>query len=84
MKSFSILRTNVGLTTNVKVVVDSSYNLYLESIDSTPSLSQAKLKKFKFNKNNYFDELVPYFFRNFPSQIIMLFCCIFVGVLQKL
>ena len=68
MKSFSILRTNVGLTTNVKVVVDSSYNLYLESIDSTPSLSQTKLKKFKFNKNNYFDELVPYFFRNFPSE----------------
>ena len=68
MKSFSILRTNVGLTTNVKVVVDSSYNLFLESIDSTPSLSQTKLKKFKFNKNNYFDELVPYFFRNFPAE----------------
>ena len=68
MKSFSILRTNVGLTTNVKVVVDSSYNLFLESIDSTPSLSQTKLKKFKFNKNNYFDELVPYFFKNFPSE----------------
>lgn len=68
MKSFSILRTNVGLTTNVKVIVDSSYNLYLESIDSTAALAQTKLKNFKFSKNNYFDELIPYFFRNFPAE----------------
>lgn len=68
MKSFYLLRTNVGLTTNVKVVVDSSYGLYLESINSTPRLELTKLKKFRFNKNNYFDELIPYFFRNFPAD----------------
>jgi hypothetical protein len=68
MKSFSILRTNVGLTTNVKVVCDSFYNLYLESIDSDPELSINKLKKMQFNKNNFFDELVPYFFKDFPSD----------------
>jgi hypothetical protein len=69
MKSFSILRTNVGLTTNVKVVCDSSYNLYLESFDSVPQLSIDRLKKVKFNKKNYYDELVPYFFRDFPSDL---------------
>jgi hypothetical protein len=46
MKSFSIIRTNVGLTTNVKVICDSNYNLYLESIDSEPELSINRLKKF--------------------------------------
>ena len=68
MKSFSILRTNVGLTTNVKVICDSSYNLYLESIDSDPELSINKLKKMQFNKNNFYDELVPYLFKDFPSD----------------
>jgi hypothetical protein len=49
MKSFSILRTNVGLTTNVKIVIDSSYNLSLDSIDSDYNLSQDRYKNFKFN-----------------------------------
>ena len=66
MKSFAILRTNAGLTTNVKVVVESDYSLSLDSIDSTPELSTTKLKKMGFNKKNYFDELVPYFFKGFP------------------
>lgn len=66
MKSFAILRTNAGLTTNVKVVVESDYSLSLDSIDSTPELSVTKLKKMGFNKKNYFDELVPYFFKGFP------------------
>lgn len=69
MKSFSILRTNVGLTTNVKVMVDSEYNLFLESIDSAPELSNTKYKKLQFNKNNYYDELVPFFFKNLPPDI---------------
>jgi hypothetical protein len=68
MKSFAILRTNAGLTTNVKVVVESDYSLSLDSIDSTPELSTTKLKKMSFNKNNYFDELVPYFFKGFPVE----------------
>jgi len=69
LKSFSILRTNVGLTTNVKVICDSEYKLYLESIDSAPELSISRLKKLQFNKNNFYDELIPYFFKDFPSDI---------------
>lgn len=69
MKSFAILRTNPGLTTNVKVVVDSSYGLSLDSIESTSELATTRLKKSVFNKKNYFDELVPYFFKNFPSEL---------------
>lgn len=68
MKSFAILRTNAGLTTNIKVVVESDYSLSLDSIDSTPELSVTKLKKMGFNKNNYFDELIPYFFKGFPVE----------------
>ena len=69
MKSFAILRTNVGLTTNVKVMVDSNYNLSLSSIESNSDLSVDRYKKMSFNKSNYYDELVPYFFKNTPTDI---------------
>jgi len=68
MRSFAILRTNVGLTTNVKIMVDSQYNLSLDSIDSIPDLKNAKYKKLSFNKNNYYDELVPYLWKNLPAE----------------
>jgi len=69
MKSFSILRTHTGLSTNVKIMVDSKYSLYLESIDSTPELAASRFKKVQFNKNNFLDELVPYFFKDFPVDL---------------
>ena len=69
MRSFAILRTNVGLTTNVKVMIDSVYNLSLSSIESNSELSLDRYQKLSFNKSNYYDELVPYFFKNTPSDI---------------
>lgn len=69
MKPFSILRTNTGLTTNMKIVVDSDYGLFMESIESVADLSYSKLKRVRFNKENYFDEMIPYFFKNIPSEI---------------
>lgn len=68
MKSFALLRTNTGLTTNVKIMVDSSYGLSLDSIESVQELATTRLKKVTFNKKNYFDELVPYFFKDFPTE----------------
>ena len=69
MRSFSILRTNVGLTTNIKIMVDSNYNLYLESIDSTPELKIQNYKSVKFIKDNYYDDLIPFFYKSLPSEI---------------
>jgi hypothetical protein len=69
MKSFSILRTNVALTTNVKIIIDSNYNLFLESIESSPELESSGLKKKRFNKDNFFDELLPYYWNGVPTEI---------------
>ena len=69
MDNFSILKTNVGLTTNLKIIVDSSYGLFMESIDSATELSASKFKKVRFNKDNYFDELFSFFYKNLPSEI---------------
>ena len=68
MKSFSILRTNVGLTTNIKIMVGSDYDLSLDSIDSNQNLADTRFKKVKFNKRNYFDELITYFYKDFPAE----------------
>lgn len=69
MKSFSLLTTNVGLTTNIKVMVTSDYKLSLDSIESDVNLSYDKFKKVSFNKDNYYDELIPYFYKDLPSEI---------------
>jgi len=68
VKSFAILRTNVGLTTNIKVVVDSNYSLSLSSIESKEELSNSKYKKVSFIKQNYYDELITYFYDGLPAD----------------
>lgn len=50
-------------------MVDSKYSLSLDSIDSKEELSNSKFKKVKFIKKNYYDELVPYFFKDLPAEI---------------
>jgi hypothetical protein len=69
MRSFGLLRTNVGLTTNIKITIDSDYNLSLDSIESNEQLSDSKYKRVKFSKSNFYDELIPYFFKEVPSEI---------------
>ena len=66
--SFSLLKTNVGLTTNVKVMV-SDNGLYLESIDSRSELSNISYKKFYFDKKSYYDELIPVFYDGLNNTI---------------
>lgn len=58
MSSFSIINTNVSLTTNVKIIVDSNYNMYIDSINSDSVLSIDKYKKFKFNKDSKYDVIL--------------------------
>lgn len=69
MRSHAILRTNVGLTTNAKIMVTSLYSLYIDAIISNPELSSTKYKRKEFNKSNYLDELIPFFFKGTPVDI---------------
>lgn len=69
MNSFALLRTNVGLTTNIKVVVDSNHNLHLDSIDSIAELSLAKYKKFSFTKDKYYDDLLTSFWNGLSTEL---------------
>jgi hypothetical protein len=69
MKSFSVIRANPALSTNAKVIVTASYSLYLESIESSPELCASKYKHVLFNKDNFFNELVPFFYKNTPADV---------------
>lgn len=68
-KSFHILRTNVALTTNVKVVVSSNYGMLLESIESERFLNQDRFKQFKLIKDSLLCESIPEFFKAVPEDI---------------
>ncbi len=70
MKSFSLIKTNVGLTTNIKIIIDSTYNLFLDSIESSIALSNDIYKKIQFNSTNYYDELIPYFWNGLDSSLV--------------
>ena len=50
--SFMILQTNPKLTTNVKINVDTNYNIFLESFDANTTLSSIKFKKYVVNPNS--------------------------------
>lgn len=69
MKSFGILRTNVGLTTNVKISVDSKYKMYLNSINSNYLLSSDMYKNYKINYNSLYDEELSKFYKDIPTEI---------------
>ncbi len=69
MRSHALLRTNVALTTNAKIMVSASYSLYVDSIISNTELSSTQYKRKEFNKDNFWDEILPYFYKNTPPEI---------------
>ncbi|MCK9476359.1 MAG: hypothetical protein M0R46_10585 [Candidatus Muirbacterium halophilum] len=69
MKSSALLRTNTGLTTNVKIMINSNYKLSLSSIESDIELSNSKYRKVSFNKKSYYDDLLTHFYDGLPSDI---------------
>jgi len=50
--SFQLLRTNPKLTSNVKLTVDSSGDLWLNSINATSQLADQKYKRFPINESS--------------------------------
>jgi hypothetical protein len=68
MKSFQLLRTNPLLTTNFKITIDTSMNLYLESIKSNSALNDKKYDHFPLNKENYLEDILPIFYDKMPKE----------------
>lgn len=67
--SISLLRANPALTTNVKIVVDSDYNLYLESYSANRELGDKKYKKYLINSDVFLSERIASFYKGLPTDI---------------
>ena len=70
--SFGLIRTNPKLSTNVKLVVDSKYGMYLESFDANNELSKSKYKAFRISNTSSYEYDLSRFYRfgDTPSDII--------------
>ena len=69
--TFALLSTNPKLTTNIKIIVDSNNNIYLESFNANQELTNYKYKGFKVNYNSSYDRDVYRFYNEgkFPKSI---------------
>ncbi len=70
MNSSALLRTNVALTSNFKIVISSNDNLYLESFDSNSELSSSKYKKYSFNFDAKIETVLRNFYGGLPNDIV--------------
>ena len=70
MASFSLLNTNVSLTSNVKLVVDSNDKLYLDSIDSDVVLSNEIYKKYKISSDSLYSEVIHNFWKGLERNYV--------------
>lgn len=67
--SFGILRTNPKITGNVKVVVDSSNNTFIESISANSELAKSKYKAIKTSASSSYQFDLGRVFSNVPTDI---------------
>ena len=67
-KSHVILRTNPVLTSNVKLVVDSKGEIYLDSISANRTLSDQRYKRFNLDRNGHFAYDIASFYANTPYE----------------
>ena len=70
--AFGLVRTNPKLTGNVKLVVDSSQNLYFESIEANAELAKDKYKAYPIDPTSHHDSNLYRFFSNgnTPESIV--------------
>jgi hypothetical protein len=66
--SYTLLRTNPKLTGNVKVVVDSSDNIYLDTFKVSDTLSNRKYRHIKVGYDSYYGSSLMKFFKDMPAQ----------------
>lgn len=66
--SYALLRTNPKLTGNVKIVVDSNNNLYLDTFKVSTTLSQRRYRHVKVDADSYYGEDLMLTYASVPNQ----------------
>ena len=70
--SFGVLRANPRISGNVKITVDSNSDIWLNSIDSNPEMSNSSYKAFRISPDTSYDKDLYKFFKDgsTPSQFV--------------
>ena len=70
--SFGIIRTNPKLSGNVKITIDSTQDIWLNSIDAEKELSDDRFKKYRISPNSSYAIDINRFFDygKMPSEIV--------------
>lgn len=71
--SFGLARTNPKLTGNVKITVDSSQNIWLNSIDAEKELSDDKFKKYRVSPDSSYAIDLKRFFDGGTTPVELVF-----------
>ena len=66
--SAMLLRANPKLSGNVKLVVDSTYNLYLDTFKASPVLNQHKFRKYPISSEGNYPRDIKNVFKSLPSN----------------
>ena len=66
--SFALLRANPKLTGNIKVVVDSDENLYLDTFKVSLGLSQYQYRHIPINPSEYYGRTIMAKMKDMPSE----------------
>ena len=66
--SYGLLRTNPKLTGNIKLVVDSNSDLYLDTFKVSETLQQKRFRRIKVGYSDYYGDDVMTKFKTVPSS----------------
>jgi hypothetical protein len=69
-KSFSLIRTNPALTSNVKLVISKDYKMYLESYNANDTLRNERFKHFLIKPEEFWKEVLPIFYKGVENRTI--------------
>lgn len=68
--SFSVLETNPKITGNIKVVIDSNENIFIDTFKVNDTLSKKKYRKVPVSYKDYYGKNIMSIFRNMSSDDI--------------
>lgn len=68
--SYMLLRTNPKLTGNIKMVIDTDYNLYLDTFKVNAELSNHKFRKYPISNEGNYPRDVKKVFKSIPTSVL--------------
>ena len=66
MESFMLLRANPKLSGNIKLVIDSNYNLYIDTFKSSDVLNNSKYRKYPISAEGNYPRDIRQVFKTLP------------------